>query len=61
MSEQSVDLGQGEKVEPEAYVRSRHERSSNLRFEEVPVRGVRTDRPLNEVLAEIRKLVWEAL
>ena len=50
-----------EKVEPEAYVRSRHERSSNLRFEGVPVRGVRTDRPLDEVLAEIRKLVWEAL
>jgi len=25
------------------------------------VRGVRTDRPLHEVLAEIRKLVWEAL
>src|SRR6185503_14771925 len=50
-----------DKVEPEAYVRSRHERSSNLRFEGVPVRGVRTDRPLDEVLAEIRKLVWEAL
>jgi len=50
-----------EKVEPEGYVRSRHERSSNLRFEGVPVRGVRTDRPLHEVLTEIRKLVWEAL
>jgi thymidylate kinase len=50
-----------EKVEPEEYVRSRHERSSHLRFEGVPVRKIRTDRPLDEVLAEIRKLVWEAL
>lgn len=50
-----------EKVEPEAYVRARHERSSNLRFEGVPVRRIRTDRPLAEVLAEIRKLLWEAL
>ena len=50
-----------EKVEPEEYVRSRHERSSNLRFEGVPVRRIPTDRPLDDVLAEIRKLVWEAL
>jgi thymidylate kinase len=50
-----------EKVEPEEYVRSRHERSSHLRFEGVPVRKIRTDRPLDEVLADIRKLVWEAL
>jgi thymidylate kinase len=50
-----------EKVEPEEYVRSRHERSSNLRFEGVPVRRIHADRPLDEVLAEIRKLVWEAL
>jgi hypothetical protein len=48
-------------VEPEASVRARHERSSNLRFEGVPVRRIRTDRPLAEVLAEIRKLLWEAL
>lgn len=50
-----------EKVEPEEYVRLRHERSSNLRFEGVPVRRVATDRPLDEVLAEIRRVVWEAL
>jgi thymidylate kinase len=50
-----------QKVEPEEYVRSRHQRSSNLRFDGVPVRKVRTDRPLDEVLAEIRKLIWDVL
>jgi thymidylate kinase len=50
-----------DKVEPEEYVRLRHERSSNLRFEGAPVRRVATDRSLDEVLAEIRKLVWETL
>ena len=49
------------KSEPESYLLSRHARSSNLQFDRVPVHKVETDRPLDELRTEIRRLVWEAL
>ena len=49
------------KVEPESYVLSRYERSSNLRFDRTTVHRVETDRPLDEVTSEIRRVIWAEL
>ena len=49
------------KFEPESYVLSRHTRSSNLEFGRALVRRVATDRPLDEVSSEIRRIIWAAL
>jgi len=49
------------KSEPESYLLSRHARSSNLRFERTQVHVVETDRPLEEVRSEIRRVMWAAL
>jgi hypothetical protein len=52
---------QREKVEPDDYLRSRHSRSSQLEFERAPVRTIDADRPLDELVAEIRQVVWATL
>jgi len=49
------------KVEPESYVLSRYERSSNLQFDRTTVHRVGTDRPLDEVVSEIRRVIWAEL
>jgi thymidylate kinase len=49
------------KSEPEEYVRSRHARSSSLQFERVRVERVDTNRPKDESVREIRRVIWEAL
>jgi thymidylate kinase len=49
------------KSEPEEYVLSRHARSTRLEFERVRVESVNTDRPLEETLRDVRRLVWESL
>jgi thymidylate kinase len=49
------------KFEPESYLLSRHTRSSNLEFGRALVRRVDTDRPLDEVSSEIRRIIWAAL
>jgi thymidylate kinase len=49
------------KFEPESYLLSRHARSSNLRFDRAVVRRVDTDRALDEVTSEIRRVIWAAL
>lgn len=50
-----------EKTEPEDYVRFRHSLSSNLEFDGVPVRRVSTDRPIEEVVREVKEAIWETL
>jgi thymidylate kinase len=49
------------KSEPESYVLSRHARSSSLEFERTAVHRLATDRPLDEVLHGVRRLIWSAL
>lgn len=49
------------KSEPEGYLLSRHTRSSSLEFDRTVIRRVDTDRPLDEVSAEVRRIVWGAL
>ena len=49
------------KVEPESYVLSGHARSSNLQFDRTMVHRVETDRPLDEVTSEIRRVIWAEL
>jgi len=49
------------KSEPETYVRSRHARSSNLQFDRVRVEMVDTNRPKEESVREIKRVIWEAL
>jgi len=49
------------KSEPESYLLSRHERSSSLVFERTVVHRVDTNRPLQDVSSEIRRIVWAAL
>jgi thymidylate kinase len=49
------------KLEPESYVLSRHERSSSLQFERTIVHRVETDKPLDEVTSEVRRLIWAAM
>jgi hypothetical protein len=50
-----------DKTEPEDYVRFRHALSSSLEFDGAPVRRVATDRPLEEVVREVREAIWETL
>jgi len=49
------------KREPEDYVRSRHARSSNLKFEKTPVYEVNADQPFHQMVLEIKKTIWNAL
>jgi thymidylate kinase len=49
------------KSEPESYVLSRHARSSSLEFERTTVHRLATDRPLDEVTSELRRVIWTAL
>ena len=49
------------KSESESYLLSRHARSSNLRFERVPVHTVETNRPFDEVMSDVRRVIWGAL
>lgn len=50
-----------DKTEPEAYVRRRHARSLDMRFEGVPVVRVNTDRSLLETVLAVKQAVWSAL
>lgn len=50
-----------DKTEPEDYVRFRHSLSSNLEFDGVPVRRVSTDRPLEDVVREVKEAIWATL
>ncbi len=49
------------KSEPESYLLSRHARSSSLEFERTTVHELATDRPLDEVTSELRRVIWTAL
>ncbi|HEU0246282.1 MAG TPA: hypothetical protein VFR38_04280 [Gaiellaceae bacterium] len=49
------------KSEPESYLLSRHARSSSLEFERTTVHRLATDRPLEEVTSELRRVIWTAL
>ena len=49
------------KSEPESYVLSRHARSSSLEFERTTVHRLATDRPLDEVTSELRRVIWSTL
>lgn len=49
------------KSEPESYLLSRHARSSSLEFERTTVHPLATDRPLDEVVSELRRVIWDAL
>jgi hypothetical protein len=49
------------KSEPESYRLSRHARSSSLEFERTTVHRLATDRPLDEVTSELRRVIWTAL
>jgi len=49
------------KKEPEDYVRRRHARSSNLEFGNTPVCKINTDQPLDQILLEVKKTIWNAL
>ncbi|HSF61934.1 MAG TPA: hypothetical protein VLA69_09585 [Gaiellaceae bacterium] len=49
------------KSEPESYLLSRHARSSSLEFERATVHLLATDRPLDEVVSELRRVIWKAL
>jgi thymidylate kinase len=49
------------KSEPESYVLSRHARSSRLEFERTTVHRLATDRPLDDVVHELRHVIWTAL
>jgi thymidylate kinase len=49
------------KTEDEDYVIFRHARSSRIRFDRCRVHKVDTNRPLEDCLREIRRVVWEAL
>lgn len=49
------------KAEPDEYVLLRHARSERLEFEHTRVARVDTNRPLEDVLLDVRRLVWEHL
>ncbi len=49
------------KSEPESYLLSRHARSSSLEFERTTVHRLATDRPLDEVISELRRVIWTTL
>jgi thymidylate kinase len=50
-----------EKTEPEDHVRFRHSLSSNLEFDGVPVHRIGTDRPIEEVMREVKEAIWKTL
>jgi len=50
-----------DKTEPEDYVRFRHSLSSNLEFDGVPVHRISTDRPLEDVVREVKEAIWATL
>ena len=52
---------QRDKTEPEAYVRRRHARSLDMKFDGVPVVSISTDRALDETFLAVKKAVWNAL
>lgn len=47
--------------EPDEYVLSRHARSTSLVFDRARVAKVDTDRPLEDVLCDVRRIIWDAL
>lgn len=49
------------KKEPEAYVRERHARTSNLKFGKTPIYEINTDQPLDQTVLEVKKTIWNAL
>jgi thymidylate kinase len=49
------------KLEPESYVLSRHPRSSNLEFERTTVHRLATDRAFDDVVSELRRVIWSSL
>lgn len=50
-----------EKTEPEDFVRLRHRRTTDLRFEGVRIHRIHTDRRIEESLEEVRHIIWNAL
>lgn len=50
-----------DKTEPEEHVRFRHALSSDLEFDGVTVRRVSTDRPLEDVVREVKEAIWATL
>ncbi len=49
------------KEEPEAYVRRRHARSSNLEFGNTPVCKINTDQPFEQTVRELKSAIWNTL
>lgn len=49
------------KTEPEDHVRRRHARSVDLDFDGVPVHRLGTDRSMDEVLREVKDVIWQTL
>ncbi len=49
------------KTEPEEHVLARHARGSNLQFKRTQVETIDTNRPRNESMREIRRLIWQVL
>lgn len=49
------------KYEPEDYVRLRHVQSANLNFGDTPVYEINTDQPLDDVVLDVKKAVWNTL
>ncbi len=49
------------KTEAEDYVRRRHAKNADVEFSGASVHRVDTDRPLGEVVGEVKTLIWEAL
>lgn len=50
-----------EKREPEDYVRARYQRSERIHFDGVRLVRVDTDRPLEETLRDVKRIIWDAL
>jgi thymidylate kinase len=50
-----------EKVEDEAFVRTRHALSEHIDFSTAPVALIETDRPFEDVLRDIKNAIWDAL
>jgi thymidylate kinase len=50
-----------DKTEPEDYVRFRHSLSSDLEFDGVAVHRIGTDRPLDDVVREVKEAIWATL
>lgn len=49
------------KYEPEDYLRLRHAQSANLDFGKAPVFAIDTDQPLEQVVLEIKRAIWNSL